>query len=270
MQPRRLFPALLKYWRGRRGLSQLDLALDADVSARHVSFLESGRAQPSAAMVLQLFAVLGAPLRDQNEALRAAGLPAHFPEPEPDALPAELDRAIAQMMRQHEPFPLTVLTLDGTIVRTNRAARVLLSAFAAEPKALRAASDLYTMLFDPRMLRPFIVNWEQLAHSLVSRLHREALLRGDRRLLARLDHVLAFPGVPQAWRQPDFAIDDEPTLTVHHRRGALQARFLVTVTTFSAPRSVTLEELRIESCYPLDARTERLCHRLVRSPRRRS
>lgn len=259
MRTKRLFPALLKYWRGKRGLSQLDLALEADVSSRHVSFLESGRAQPSEEMVLRLFAVLGAPLRDQNEALRAAGLPARFEEPAFTSLPPEIDRAIEQMMRQHEPFPLTVLSLDGTILRSNQAAQTLFAEFVAEPALLETVRDLYTLLFDPRLLRPFIVNWEALARSLVSRLHREALVRGDPRLTDRLEHVLAFPGVPVSWRQPDFAADDGPTLTVQHERDGLRANFLVTITTFSSPRQVTLDELRIESCFPLDDATERLC-----------
>src|SRR5438105_8995643 len=103
----RIFPALLKYHRGRRGLSQLELALEADVSARHISFLESGRARPSAEMVLRLLTTLDLPLRAQNEGLRAAGFEARFPETGPGAIPPEIERAIARMMAQQEPFPLT-------------------------------------------------------------------------------------------------------------------------------------------------------------------
>src|SRR5262245_38451982 len=119
----RLFPALLKYHRGRRGLSQLELALEADVSARHVSFLESGRAQPSPEMILRLLSVLGVPLRGQNEALVAAGFEPQFAEPPAGGLPREVGAAITQMMEQHEPFPLTVLGADGTLLRANRAAK---------------------------------------------------------------------------------------------------------------------------------------------------
>src|SRR5262249_22432530 len=106
----RLFPALLRHWRTRHGLSQLDLALAADVSPRHVSFLETGRAQPSREMFLRLGATLGVPLRDQNAMLRAAGFPDEFPEPGlGDGLPAGITQAIERMLRQHEPFPMTVL-----------------------------------------------------------------------------------------------------------------------------------------------------------------
>src|SRR5262244_2340802 len=97
-EPSRSFPALLRHWRGRRGLSQLDLALAAEVSPRHVSFLETGRAQPSREMVLRLGATLDVPLRDQNGMLRAAGFPDHFPEPSvEDGLPQAISQAIERM-----------------------------------------------------------------------------------------------------------------------------------------------------------------------------
>lgn len=259
----RLFPALLKYWRGRRGVSQLELAPEADVSARHVSFLESGRAQPSVEMVLRLFSVLGVPLREQNEALRAAGLEPRFPESPGDCLPPEVELAITQMMQQHEPFPLTVLSLDATVLRANRSARTIFAAFAADPAALGPTLDLFSLFFDPRLWRPFVVDWAHVAHAMIARLHREALLSGDARLTALLDRLLGLPDVPAAWRQPDFSADSGPTLTFRLVRGALKVGFLVTVTTFSGPRQVTLDELRIESCFPIDAETRLVCERLA-------
>jgi transcriptional regulator with XRE-family HTH domain len=109
-----LFGALLKHWRRRRGWSQLDLALGADVSARHVSFLESGRARPSEEMVLRLLSALEVPLRDQNGILLAASFPARFAEPGLDAIHPSIDLAIARILRQQEPFPLTVMTAATT------------------------------------------------------------------------------------------------------------------------------------------------------------
>jgi transcriptional regulator with XRE-family HTH domain len=263
MASTRLLSALLKYWRGRRGLSQLDLALEAGVSARHVSFLESARARPSEAMLLRLLTTMNVPLREQNEALRAAGLAAKFEEPPFSALSPEIERAIAQMMRQHEPFPLSVLALDGEVLRVNTAAERVFAKFAAEPAALRDAKDVYSLFFDPRLLRESVTNWDEVGCSLVSRLHREALLRSDARLHERLEQVLRFPDVPADWRYPDFAHDEGPTLTVRHARGKLRANFLVTITTFSAPRLVTLEEVRLESCFPLDDATDRWCRSLA-------
>lgn len=261
----RLFPVLLSYWRKRRGLSQLDLAVEADVSARHVAFLETGRAQPSEAMVLRLFSVLRVPFRAQNEALRAAGFEARFPEPPASAIAPEIDRALEKMMVQQEPYPLTVLAGDLTVLRKNRAAERLFGAFVAEPERLPPTLDMFTLLFDPRFMRPFVVDWPVLARSMVSRLHRDCLDRGnDERLAALLERALGYPDVPDAWRHPDFSTDVGPTETVRLARGELRVGFLVTVTVFSAPRQVTLEELRVESCFPLDDETRTVCERLAR------
>jgi transcriptional regulator with XRE-family HTH domain len=258
-----MFPALLKYHRGRRGLSQLELALEADVSARHVSFLESGHARPSAEMVLRLLSALGVPLRAQNEALIAAGLEPRFPEPAASGLPAEVDAVLSQMMQQHEPFPLTVLGLDASVLRANRGAKAIFQAFAAAPAALSPQPDLFTLFFDPRLWRPFVTGWEDVAHAMIARLHRDVLLKGDVRLTTLLDRLLAFSGVPQAWRQPDFSTTVGPTATFRLERGDLKVGFLVTVTTFSGPCDVTLDELRIESCFPLDPATRAACERLA-------
>ena len=256
----RLFSALLKYWRGRRGLSQLDLALHAGVSARHVSFLESGRAQPGEGMVLRLFGALDVPLRDQNEGLRAAGFERRFAEPELAAIDPRVEEAIARMMRQHEPYPLTVISPDADVLRSNRAANVLFPAFVAEPERLVSPLNMFSLVFDPRLMRPFVSNWEAVARQMLARLHRETLHRpGSARHAALCERVLRYPGVPPAWREPDFTLDVEPTFTIRLRRGDVAVGFFTAITVFSSPRQVTLEELRIESCFPLDAETVRYC-----------
>jgi len=259
-----LFPALLRYWRTRRGLSQLELALASDVSARHISFLESGRARPSEEMVLRLFTVMSVPLSDQNRALAAAGFEARFPSPPADALALEVDQALAQMMAQHEPYPLAVLSVDGTILRQNRGASRIFQAFVASPDAVPDQLDMFSLLFDPRLMRSFILDWESLARSIASRLHREHLHRGDARLTAVIERIFARPDVPPSWRQPDFSVDVPPTLRLRLARDDLHVGFLVTVTTFSTPQQVTLDELRIESCFPLDDATRDACMRLAR------
>jgi transcriptional regulator with XRE-family HTH domain len=259
----RLFSALLKYWRAERGLSQLDLALHAEVTPRHVSFLETGRAKPSETMVLRLMDALRVPLRDQNEALRAAGFPPRFEEPAVDALAPEIDAAIAQMMEQHEPYPLTLIDLGGAILRANQGARRVFGAFLAEPNVLPSQPDMVSLIFDPRLMRPFVLEWPALARQMVSRLHREHLTHGDARVAHALAHALSFPGVPSAWRTPDFGTAQGPAFTIRVTREAMRAAFLVTTTTFSAPQQVTLEELRIESCFPLDEETRDLCRRLA-------
>ena len=148
----KLFSALLKYWRGRRGMSQLDLALAADVSARHVSFLESGRASPSQDMVLRLMSTLQVPLRDQNDALRAADFPARFLAPALNAIDPAIDDAITRMMRQQEPYPLTVLSPSYEILRCNQAAQNIFSQFVQDPSRLQIPLSLYALVFDPQQI----------------------------------------------------------------------------------------------------------------------
>ena len=132
----RVFPALLKYWRGQRGMSQLDLSLAAEVSARHISFLETARSRPSVEMVLTLAETLDVPLRNRNELLRAAGFGARYPEPGIDALLAgPLGITIETMAAHHEPFPLIVIDRTYRVLRLNGAARALIALTGADPDA---------------------------------------------------------------------------------------------------------------------------------------
>lgn len=257
-----LFPALLKFWRGRHGQSQLDLALDAGVSARHISFLEAGRAAPSIDMVLRLMAALDVPLRHQNEALRAAGFAPRFPEPELGAISPAIDGAIERMLRQQEPYPLTVLAADYRIVKRNYAASRLFAHFVRDPELAGEALDMFSLLFDPGLARPFVMGWEQLAGKMLARLHREMLHGGgDSRLASLLDRAMRYPGVNAQWRQPDLSTSIDSTLEVWLQRDDMRVGFMTTITVFSAPRLVTLEELRIESYFPLDEATRLTCER---------
>ncbi|MFO0633465.1 MAG: helix-turn-helix transcriptional regulator [Nannocystaceae bacterium] len=257
-----VFPALLRYWRNARGLSQLDLAAAADVSPKHVSFLETGRAKPSREMVLRLAATLGVPLRDQNALLVAAGFAEAFTERDPHGIDPTVRRALDRMMAHHEPFPLVVLDHHYDLVLANTGAARLLAA-ALGP---RAASERNAMalLFDPGLLRPLVVDWEPVARRMLVRLQREALDRrrddGLSRLLSRL---CAMPGVPSDWREPDLALPSEATLQLRLRLGPQVLAFLTTLTVFQAPQNAALEELRIESYYPLDDATEAACRALA-------
>ncbi len=257
----RLFPALIKHWRGRRGLSQLDLALAAGVSSRHVSFVETGRAQPSREMILRLASSLSIPLRDQNGLLRAAGFEDAFEDPgiaSKETGPVQM--AIERMLEQQEPYPMTVLDRRYDVVRTNRGADRLFARILAEPAALDFPPNIFRVLFDPRLARPFIVEWERIARSLLARLHRESLERpSDGELSALVQSLCDYPDVPKDWRKPDLSLPSEPCLMIHLKRGDLELAFLTTVTVFNAPQNVTLEELRLESYFPLDDATRRAC-----------
>lgn len=246
-------------------MSQLDLALAADVSSRHISFLETGRAQPGEEMVLRLAATLDVPLRKQNELLRAADFPERFKEPSLDGeIDPTIERALGLMMAQHEPFPMMVLKQNYDILRTNHVAQQLLVAFIEDPTAMTFPMNPYRFLFDPRLARSAVVDWEPTVRSLLSRLHREALHKPEQPALRELvDEMLSYPDVPVEWRQPDFSTPDDAAYTVRFRNDQMEIAFLTTITTFSAPSNITLEELRIESYFPLDENTEAICRALA-------
>lgn len=257
-----VFPALLRYWRGRRGLSQLDLAGASEVSAKHVSFLETGRAQPSREMVLRLAATMDVPLRDQNALLMAAGFAEAFREVPPEGFSPEVRRALESMMAVQEPYPLAVLDRDYELIMCNAATRRLLRALMGDK--VDSETNVMRMLFDPTLLRPHVVGWEIVGRGLLTRLQREALhTRHDGRLDALISTLLRYDGVPDEWRVPDFEAPSEPTLCVRFRVGTSVLGFLVTLTVFQAPQNVSLQELRIESYFPLDDATEALCRALA-------
>jgi transcriptional regulator with XRE-family HTH domain len=260
-----LYPALLRHWRTRRGLSQLDFALAADVSARHVSFLETGRAQPSREMILRLGATLDVPLRDQNTMLEAAGFEAEYPEASFEGgLSPAIDKAIERMLLQQEPFPMVVMNRRYDVLRANHAAMSLLTRVVVDPTALGDPPNAMRLLFDPRLARPYLEDWERIARGLLSRLHREALSRpSDPELSSLLRALGEYPDVPEGFHEPDLSLPSEATLSFRLKKGELELGFLTTLTTFNAPQNVTLEELRIESYFPLDDRTTRECERMA-------
>lgn len=261
-----LFPALIKHWRQRRGLSQLDLALEANVSSRHVSFLETGRAQPSREMILRLAQSLSVPLRDQNELLQAAGFGEVYPAPSADeVLRGPVHAALERMLSQQEPYPMVVMDRVYNVLRLNRGATALLPQILADPSVLaEGAPNGYHLLFDPRLARPFVLEWEATAKQLLARLHRESLERaGDRRLQQLLRELLAYPGVPKDWQQPDLSQPSQPLLALRLQTPTFSVGFLTTLTVFSAPQNVTLDEICIESYFPLDEASARVCEKIA-------
>ena len=253
---------LLREWRGVRRLSQLDLALEAGVSARHLSCLETGKAQPSHEMVIRLADALGMPLRERNALLVAAGYAPRYREstlatPEMSLV----RRAIQCILRQQEPFPALVTNRHWDVVLTNRATMRLLA-------LLRPEGPLHTnvlrQIFDPRDMRPVIGNWEEVAGDAIRHLHAEvAATPSDAKARALLEEVLAYPDVPDRWRRREPGATPLPLMTTVFRKDALELRFFSTLTTFATPRDVTLEELRIECLFAADEATAGVCRSLA-------
>src|SRR5574337_517592 len=247
------FGHLLRGWRTRRRLSQLDLATEAGISSRHVSFIETGRTQPSREMVLLLAAVLDVPLRDRNSLLTLAGYaPIYRETPLQAAALAQARRALDFLLRQQEPYPALVLDRHWNVVQVNegtaRVQAVFLDPVAVEklgpPNAMR-------LMFHPAAFRPYIANWEATAASLIQWLHRDLVSGfGDTETRALLDELLAYPDVPRQWRTVDLEASPLPFLSIEFRQGELALSYFTTLTSLGTPHDITLQELRVESFFP--------------------
>jgi len=258
------FGLLLKQWRSQRGFSQLDLSVTSQVSQRHISFLESGRAKPSREMVLQLATVLEIPLRQQNLMLTAAGFaPIHAETDLAAPEMASVRKAIDFMLRQQEPYPALVVDCYWNLLLANDAATRLLTTFI-EPDQLQARFcrdgkiNLMRAVFHPQGLRPFIVNWQEFSEHLLQRLHREAIAEGEHEQSTLLLHeLMSYPGVSEIWRTANHPAQNTLLLTIHLKRDELELQFFSTIATLGTPYDITLQELRIESLFPADEISDR-------------
>ncbi|MHA6203750.1 helix-turn-helix domain-containing protein [Dyella soli] len=254
--------ALLREWRAVRRLSQLELALAADVSTRHLSCVETGKSQPSHDMVVRLADTLDMPLRERNALLLAAGYAPSYPETglATPAL-AQVRRATEFIIAQQEPYPAFVLNRHWDIQMANAAAMRVTGFLLGGGSGHR---NMIRHFFDPQGLRAAVVNWEEVAGDLVRHLHNEvAGAPSDETARALLDEALAYPGVPARWRTREPGSAPSPLLTTVFRRGDVELRFFSTFTTFGTPRDVTVDELRIECCFPDDEATAAFCRQLA-------
>lgn len=256
---------LLRRWRTERRLSQLELALNADVSSRHLSYVETGRSKPSREMVLRLADVLEIPLRERNTLLVAAGYAPRFYETALAAPEmAQMRRAIELMLKQQEPYPAFVLDRHWNVLMANqvgpRCTRFLLDAEPTETNMIR-------LCLHPNGVRKVMVNWEDTAGDLIRHLHHQvAATPTDEQARALLAEALSYPGIPAHWRTREINAPATPLLTTTFRKGDVTLRFFSTITTFGTPHDVTLEELRIECSFPADEATAVACRELFGGP----
>jgi transcriptional regulator with XRE-family HTH domain len=253
---------LLREWRAARRVSQLDLALAADVSPRHLSCVETGKAQPSRELIERLAEALHVPMRDRNALLMSAGYAPGYRETEIAAPQmANARRAIELILKQQEPYPAVVFTRHWDLLMVNQGAVRLFNWLRGGPSTER---NIMRSVFDPNNLRPFIVNWEEVALDLIRHLHDDvAGAPLDPRARALLRQLLAYPGVPPRWRAREIRdAPAEPLWTVTYRKDGHDLTFFWTLTRFGTAQDVTLEEIRIECHFPADEATERLCREL--------
>lgn len=249
------FGQFLRQWRDRRGLSQLDLAVMSNVSQRHISFLESGRAKPSRAMILELATVLDIPLREQNVMLTAAGFAPVYSESDlQDPQVEPIRKALDFILHKQEPYPAVVIDRYWNLLQSNRAATNLLN-FLIDPQILQPQFEcinLMRLMFNPQGLRPVVANWQEVAGHLIRRVHREAIVEGQsEKSIALLNELLAYPDVPQSWRNLQWEWH-APLLTVNFVKGDRQFNFFSTIATLGTPYDITLQELRVECLFPAD------------------
>lgn len=248
--------ALLRDWRRRRHMSQLDLALSAEVSQRHLSFVESGRSQPSRDMVVRLAEHLGVPLRERNALLVAAGYaPLHRERPLDDPALGAARQAVELVLEAHEPFPALAVDRHWTIVSANSAVGRLLSGVA--PELLQPPRNALRISLHPGGLAPRIVNYGEWCEHVLARLSRQIDQTADPELRALRDELRSYPAPSTATRRhrPKSAIPADVAVPFQLETEAGVLSFLSTTTVFGTPIDITLSELAIEAFLPAEQHT---------------
>ena len=249
------FGVLLRQWRAARRISQLTLALDADISTRHLSCIETGRAQPSREMVLRLAEALEVPLRERNTLLLAAGYAPLYRQTSLDAPEMKAAReAVDLLLRQMEPYPGIVVDRYWNTLKMNSGTTYFFARFPI-CDSVRPHNGV-RFVFHPKGLRPFIENWESVAARIIQRVHREVAVNpSDQTMKCFLEELLSYPAVPSRWGVLDVDDSPPPFLTINYKVNNSRLRLFSTLTTFGSPQDIALHEMRIESFFPADEAT---------------
>lgn len=259
---------LLRAWRERRRVSQLELALRADSSARHISFVETGRSRPSEEMVLRLAEHLDVPVRERNSLLLAAGYAPHYPEtPLDDPALDALREGLERLIQGYEPYPALVVDATYTVVAANRGITALL---AGVPESLlQPPLNAMRLTLHPEGLAPRIRNLGEWRGHLLAQMERQIALHRSEPLRALYDEVAAYPAPDRA---PGTASDpadaeDEPAASVPYFALPMRIEhdgrvlsFVSSISTFNTPMDVTVSELAIETFLPADPATAKYLH----------
>ncbi|WP_229411083.1 helix-turn-helix domain-containing protein [Massilia sp. WF1] len=251
----------MRYWRTRRGVSQLRLSADSGVSQRHLSFLESGRSQPSRELILKLGIALDVPLRQRNAMLLAAGFaPAYQERSLSDPELASVMQALEFMLRQQAPFPALVVDRLWNLVMFNEPAaglmRWLLGMPPDAPIPRDGSINVLRLMLSPDGLRRHLLNWEAVCADSLLWIQREAMADGPgSEATALLAELSALPGMPSAGHVPNLERRALPFLPLQIARDEVRLNLFTTITTLGTPHDVTVHELRLESFFPADAAT---------------
>jgi transcriptional regulator with XRE-family HTH domain len=248
------FGPLLRQWRTARRMSQQQLAIESEVSTRHISYVENGKSSPSREMVLILGSALDLPLRARNSLLSSAGFAPVYRETdlsEPEMQPVR--HAFETILSHQEPYPAIVLNRAWDLIQMNQSFGRLFAFLLEPPFDPIVGQNVMHSLFHPQGVRPYVDNWDEVAGFLIDRLYRESLTEletSDSRKL--LDALLSYPGVPQGMMDIDLTVAPPVCVTVNLEKGDTRLRLFSTLTTLGTPMDVTAQELRIESYFPAD------------------
>lgn len=262
------FQELLRHWRSSRRMSQLALATEAGISARHLCFLETGRSLPSREMVRLLAQVLDLPFAEQNALLVAAGYAPLYGARSLDAPEfAPIQQALTVMLQHQEPYPALVLDEGWNIRMRNTASTRLFGDMRTRysmPEPLLA--NVMHVLCHPGGMRPFMRNWEDFVGAFMQVLHREATQGLNRAAASLRNDLMQYPDMPASFRTPDPGGADAPMLSMELTIGGRDLSFFVALTTFAMPRDVTLQQIKIESFFPADEATAAIAKDLADNP----
>jgi transcriptional regulator with XRE-family HTH domain len=249
------FAVNLRWWRRHRGLSQLELAGRTEISQRHLSFMELGRAAPSREMVMRLAATLDVPLRQHNALLISAGFAPVWRQTNLAAPElGEISTALDFMLAQQEPFPGVAVDRHWNLLRANSGA-IRLVEFLVGPLAPGTAVNLADALVAPDVLRPHLLNWPDVVRYFVRSVEADAAADGTNETAALLERLRGYDGVREAVN----TVPSEPAmaavLPMHFRKGLTELRLFTTIATLGIPQDITLQELRVECFFPMDEAT---------------
>lgn len=251
------FGQMLRAWRRRRRLTQLGLSVAADVSTRHLSFLENDKATPSRQMVLDLSEHLDVPLRERNHLLTAAGFAPLYPQrPLDDPEMSAVKTALDQVLQGHEPYPAIAVDRYWNILAMN--APAALFAQDVDDEVLGPPINAYRIGLHPHGMAPRIRNFAEFAHHLLARLRHDVTISADPELAALLDEVESYPNVREL---PRITVDPGSVVVpirLRHPQGELA--LFTTIATFGTPTDITVDELALETFFPADTNT---AHRLA-------
>ncbi|WP_168204086.1 helix-turn-helix domain-containing protein [Aliikangiella coralliicola] len=250
------FGELIKDWRKNRGFSQMELAFESNISSKHISFLETGRSQPSREMIIRLSNSLNIPLNERNILFSAAGFAEAYQRSDINQPEMKAVRdALSIMLNNHLPYPAVVFDWDWNIMMENQSYQQITQFLREQQPDFPDTTNILEILFDYNGARPFIENWDEVASFILQRLHREKIMFQDRRS-DRLEKLLEYPDIPKSWQTISFVEQSRPMVNVIINLGQLKLNLFSTLATFGTAIDITMEELMIEQYFPLDEVTK--------------